>query len=143
MKKEYSAGVVVFYNGKNVPEFLLLHYESGHWDFPKGHIELNETKEQAALRELKEETGLSAELQSGFLEEFSYFFRYPSNSELIKKKVYFFIGKADKKEVTLSDEHSGYAWLPYEEALKQLTYKNARELLMKVQDFIIQKNILD
>lgn len=136
MKQEYSAGVVVFYHGKNALEFLLLHYQSGHWDFPKGHIEENETKHETALRELMEETGLTAELQPGFQEEFSYFFRYPCNSELVKKKVYFFIGKSYGKKVILSDEHIGFAWLPYEQALEQLTYKNAKELLEKAHEYL-------
>ncbi len=136
MKQEYSAGVVVYCYDENGVEFLLLHYQSGHWDFPKGHIEDNETKEEAALRELMEETGLKAELYQGFQEEFSYFFRYPNSTELIKKKVYFFIGKSESKDVVLSHEHRGYLWLPYKKALDQLTFKNAKELLKKVDNFL-------
>lgn len=54
MKKEKSAGAVII-NDKKV---LLLHYSSGHWDFPKGHIEKGETELETAKREVKEETGL-------------------------------------------------------------------------------------
>jgi len=137
MKQEYSAGVVVYYFGETEVEFLLLHYQSGHWDFAKGHIEENESKKEAALRELKEEAGLTAELQPGFQEEFSYFFRYSDNLELIKKTVYFFVGKASTQQVVLSDEHIGFAWLSYEQALEHLTYKNAQELLQKVGAFVM------
>ena len=69
--QERSAGTVIVCNG----EYLLLHYESGHWDFPKGKIEEGETPEQAALRELKEETGIEdAEILPGFTEGIKYFF---------------------------------------------------------------------
>ncbi|MFH1332713.1 MAG: NUDIX domain-containing protein, partial [archaeon] len=55
MIKEKSAGVIVYNNG----EFLILQYTAGHWDFPKGHIEKGETERETALRELKEETGIT------------------------------------------------------------------------------------
>jgi len=59
MEEEKSAGAVTFYKeGSNI-EFLLLHYGKGHWGFPKGHIEANESEEQAMLRELEEETGIN------------------------------------------------------------------------------------
>lgn len=117
-------------------EFLLLHYTSGHWDFPKGKIEKGETKHQAALRELEEETGLSAEIASGFEEQFSYWFRDHETSELINKTVYFFIGCTEKKEVSLSHEHIGFKWLSYDAAMEQLTYKNAKNMLKKATAFL-------
>ncbi len=53
MKREFSAGVVVYYHNNNDIQFLLLHYEAGHWDLPKGHLEPNESTYDAALRELR------------------------------------------------------------------------------------------
>lgn len=133
MKREYSAGVIVYYQRNGVTLYLLLHYERGFWDLPKGHIEGKETKEQTALRELDEETGLKkVKLQSDFQENLSYFFHTSGTQELIYKTVYFFMGRSLTKKVTISHEHIGYMWLPYEEALKQLTYKNARSILKKV-----------
>ena len=53
---EHSCGIVLFHENK----VLLLKYKGGgHWDFPKGHIENNESETETALRELKEETGIS------------------------------------------------------------------------------------
>ena len=75
MKREFSAGVVVFSMRNKTIEYLLLHYASGHWDFPKGHIEKGETKQETALRELKEEAGMSAQLCEGFEDSFEYFFK--------------------------------------------------------------------
>lgn len=134
MKREYSAGLILYRLENNQRLYLLLHYQSGHWDFVKGHIEQGESKEQAALRELQEETGITqVELDKEFEDSFSYFFKSPQG-ELIHKTVYFLIGKTDQKEITLSHEHIGFAWLPFKEAFNQLTYKNARELLKKADE---------
>ncbi len=135
MKQEYSAGIILYRIEDKQRFYLLLHYQSGHWDFVKGHIEQGESKEQAAVRELQEETGITqVELDKEFKESFSYFFKSPKG-ELIHKTVYFLIGKTDEKEIKLSHEHIGFAWLPFKEALEQLTYQNARELLEKADKY--------
>ncbi len=136
MKREFSAGVVVFYRHKETIEYLLLHYESGHWDFPKGHIEKGETKQETALRELQEEAGITANLIAGFEESFEYFFKNAKTHELINKTVYFFVGQTHTKKITLSHEHIGYEWLEYKQALKKITYKNAQNLLKKIHAFL-------
>ena len=136
MIQEYSAGLVLYFQEDNKREYLILHYASGHWDFPKGHIEQGETKHQAALRELKEETGLQATILDGFEHSFSYWHHFPKTQELAHKTVYFFIGKASSKEVVLSHEHIGFEWLSFEKASEKLTYDNARELLQKADKFL-------
>ena len=133
MKKEFSAGVVVYRQTENHRYYLLLRYGAGHWDFPKGHIEKEETKQQAALRELKEETGLKVTLEPDFEHSFTYFFKYPKTAELILKEVCFFVARTDHKTVKLSGEHTDFAWLSYEDAVEQVTYKNAKELLAAVE----------
>ena len=66
-----------------------MQYGAGHWDFAKGKIEQGETKEEAALRKLHEETGLSAHLESDFEKTFSYIF-HDYDKQLAQKTVYFF-----------------------------------------------------
>ena len=139
MIREFSAGIIIFYEEKKKKEYLLLHYQSGHWDFPKGHIEKGESKQVAALRELKEETGLDATILDGFEESFEYWHRLPETQEIAHKTVYFFIGQTTSKDVVLSHEHIGFKWLSFKEAMKQLTYDNAREVLKKA-DVFLQKN---
>ena len=128
MYDEVSAGAVVFYRGDAV-EYLLLHYASGHWDFPKGNIEPGETPEQTALREIKEETGLDVKLVPGFREEVEYV--YSRGGRRVRKKVIFFLAEAPSKEVRLSWEHVGYAWLLFDQALARLTYESSRRVLAK------------
>ena len=59
MKNERSAGIVFFRKIQNDIDFLLLNYPSGHWDLVKGHIESGEKPRDAAIRESKEETGIT------------------------------------------------------------------------------------
>jgi len=129
MYDEVSAGAVVYYEGGGGVEYLLLHYPSGHFDFPKGNLEPGEAPEAAALREVKEETGLDVELVEGFREEVEYV--YYRGGRRVRKKVIFFLAKARTKEVKLSWEHVGYAWLPFDKALARLTYDSSRRVLAK------------
>ena len=127
MREEYSAGFVVFY-GKP-PLFLLLQYPKGHWDFPKGHLEKKEKESEAAVRELKEETGIrNPKILRGFRHEIKYGFG-AKDGAFIKKTVTFFLAESKTRKIKVSFEHKGYAWLPFEQAVKRATYKNARELL--------------
>jgi bis(5'-nucleosidyl)-tetraphosphatase len=144
MIKEFSAGVVPY--NKDISSYLVLHYEEGHWDFPKGHVEKGENEKDAALRELKEETGIkNAEILEGFKEKISYFFRakYMDN-KVVFKEVVFFLAFVYETAVTLSYEHIGYKWARYEDALNTITYKNSKEVLKKAEQFIkiyLDKNI--
>ena len=130
---EKSCGALIFRNEGGKRSYLLLHYAGGHWDFPKGHVEVGESEEQTARREIREETGISSiEFLPGFHETVSYSFRH-NTGEVAQKQVAFFLAKTDEKLVRLSDEHIGFAWLSYPSARKKATYENARNLLEKAE----------
>jgi hypothetical protein len=48
----------------------------------------------------------------------------------------FFLARAEDAEVRLSSEHTGYAWLPYGEAMSRITYENSRKVLYKANAFL-------
>lgn len=138
MRKEQSAGIVVYRRDQESGKFLylLLHYIGGHWDLPKGKVEAEESLEQAAMREVFEETGLTVSPLDGFSEPISYYYRGPDR-ELVDKSVTFFIGEVEgNPAVRLSEEHLAFEWLEIGPALRRLTYNNARHLLSMVNQFI-------
>jgi 8-oxo-dGTP pyrophosphatase MutT (NUDIX family) len=132
---ERSAGIVLFRREKGERVYLLLDY-GRFWDYPKGHVEKGEDDIAAALRELEEETGIrDVEVVEGFKHEIEYFFRDKSRG-LIRKSVVFFLAETSEKQVLLSDEHAGFAWLPFEKAVEKLTYKGAKETLSEAEHFL-------
>ena len=127
---EKSAGIVIFDGAR----YLLLRYDAGHWDLPKGHVEPGESLHETALRELQEETGLSAIIGPGFEEHIKYVFT--KGGKPVKKEVVFFAGKPIGTEVVLSDEHNDFAWLAFDDAVKKLTFETARVVLRKAHEFL-------
>ena len=135
MREQKSAGIVLFRNDSDKNEFLLLNYPQGHWDFVKGKIEQNETSHETALRETKEETGITnIEFVDGFEESVEYDFRF--KKENIHKKVIFFLAKTNEKNIKLSHEHNDYLWLEYNDALKKTTFENAKNVLTEANEFL-------
>lgn len=141
MIEERSAGAVVCYEDPSDNRerlYLSLHYPAGHWDFPKGAVEKNETEEQAAKREIMEETGLRIEsFLPGFRKTIEYHYR--RSEGLSHKQVIFFLARSPKKEVKISFEHSGYEWLTFEQSLRRLTFENARNILREARTFLLQQ----
>ncbi|MEW5839451.1 MAG: NUDIX domain-containing protein [Thermoproteota archaeon] len=148
---ERSAGAVLFRegdgggsssggNGNKEPQYLLLHYTAGHWDFPKGNIEQGETEHEAAAREIREETGISdIEFIDGFERTISY--RYRKARRLVDKEVVFFLARTSgASEVKISHEHTDHAWRKYEDAVKLVTFKNARDLLAAARAFLLSSS---
>ena len=125
---EKSVGLILFRDAPRGRLFLLLHYRSGHWDFPKGHVEKGESEVETALRELHEETGITdAGLLDGFRERVEYGFRRGDRS--VRKEVIYYVACTAAEGVKLSHEHQAFEWLPAEMAEKRLTYENSRKLL--------------
>ncbi len=135
MPREVSAGAVIFRMENSVPLYLLVHYGGGHWDFVKGHIEKGETPQQTTKREVMEETQIDdLEIIPGFEERVRYFFK--RGRRTVYKEVIFFVAKTKQKKVKLSHEHIGSVWLPYENAIEQLTFENAKRVLRKANKFL-------
>ncbi len=136
MVREASAGAVIFRKEKKSIVYLLLHYhfKTDYWDFPKGNIESGESEEDAALREVKEETGLAdVEIIPNFKEKINYF--YKRDADTVFKEVVFYLAETNKRDVKISDEHTGYEWVDYQTALKRLK-ENSRNVLMKADEFL-------
>jgi 8-oxo-dGTP pyrophosphatase MutT (NUDIX family) len=137
-RRDKSAGVIVFHRDPTGCRFLLLLSRLTKrplWEFPKGGVDRGETLEQAALRELMEETGLQAE-NVRMIPDFQYReeYRFTSGKEaariLIRKEVTYFLAESLSTEVRLSaHEASQFAWLPLDEAIRKIKYRARRQML--------------
>ena len=137
MAQEKSAGAIIFRREKDDIKFLLLHYKltTDYWDFPRGNIEKDETEQITAAREIEEETGITnITFIHDFMEKAQWFYR--RNGEITHKEVTIFLAETSQEQITLSKEHIGYAWLSYPNAMKKLSFKNAKEILEKAQTIL-------
>ncbi|OGE26324.1 hypothetical protein A3C26_02875 [Candidatus Daviesbacteria bacterium RIFCSPHIGHO2_02_FULL_39_12] len=132
MKREFSAGGIVFNSKGQV--LVTQHSQNKHWSFPKGLIDPGQTSEQAAVREVKEEGGVEAEIigKVGYSK-----YVYTLNGEKIFKVVTYYLMKYKSGDIADHDfEVSDLGWFEPEEALKKLTFSQDKELLKKALKMI-------
>jgi tRNA nucleotidyltransferase (CCA-adding enzyme) len=137
MKQEKSCGAVIFYEENAIIYYLLIQYQLNHnyWGFVKGHVEGSETEKETAVREIKEEVGLS---DLSFIEKFRFVHSYKSNPTT-NKQVVFFLAESLTNTVLLSpSEVKDSVWLPFEGSMKRLSYNNDRELLTIANETLLQ-----
>lgn len=130
---EKSAGAVVFYRAA-ATEYLLV--RANHWEFPKGMIDEGESEEDAARREVREETGLDVILLPNFRQGVQYFYRRQNVSVLVKKQVIYFLGQATMQAYEISWEHQEARWVTYQQAMELLEYENVRSILQQAHDLL-------
>ncbi|MBE7037573.1 MAG: NUDIX domain-containing protein [Ruminococcaceae bacterium] len=130
MKKEKSCGAIVYrLDGDNILVLMVKHINGGHWSFPKGHVEQNETEAQTAKREIMEETGINVEIDTRFKEKVTY-----SPKKDVLKDVIFFAAKTEEKEyIRQQEEISKIEWVNLTDAEKKVAFENDR---MMIKNFI-------
>ena len=121
---EKSCGCIVIEDGK----VLLIQQKNGHWGFPKGHIEDDETERNAAIRETKEETNIDVEIQGSR----RYTESYITDKGNFKEVIYYIAKKINGEAKRQESEVKALKWVTISEALELLTYDNTRDLLKKV-----------
>ena len=138
MLHEKSCGAIVYrkYHG-NLEILLIKHVNSGHWSFPKGHVEAGETEVETALREIKEETGIDVIIDPTFRETVTYNPRKDS-----QKVVVYFIAKAKNFDyVRQESEIAEIKWVDAGCADSVLTYEKDKCIVNKARKVI--KGIAD
>ena len=136
MKHEKSCGAVVFTRIDGEIKYVLAQHLGGHYGFPKGHMEGGETEEETALREVREEVGLSVSLLPGFrgVEE------YDIPSINVHKQVVYFLGEFQDQQIQHQKEELIRApLLTYEAALRTLTHEEGKRILRDAHAFVMDR----
>ncbi len=128
---EFSAGGLVVDLAGAIPRGALIARTDRHgrllWSLPKGHIEAGETAEQAAVREVEEETGIAGEIlgELGTID-----FWFVADGRRIHKTVRHYLMRATGGELSDADlEVSEVAWVPLPDISAQLAYPDERGLV--------------
>lgn len=135
---ETSCGAVVFRNENGDKKFLLIRNKrSAHWGFPKGHVENGETKEETAIREILEETGLHVKILPDFVQNSEY-----TIQGKIEKTVAIFLAETDEENYQMQlEEIEECGWFTYEDAMKTLNYDNDKRILVKARQYLNDRQI--
>ena len=135
-RNEVSAGGVVYRNDDDAIELALAARRTRRgnlaWGLAKGAIEPGESEEQAAVREVLEETGLEVEVESD-LGDIRYF--YVWEGVRVRKRVHFFLMRATGGDVAYHDaEMEDVRWFPLRTAIKRAAYKGEREVIERAAE---------
>ncbi len=146
--QEISAGIIIYRRTKDGLKFLILYHGHGYWNFPKGKIESREKSFQTALREIREETGLTrSDLKFGDYFKTSEHFTFWRDKEKVSKNVTFYLAETKRKAIRISEvqegqPHEGFAWFTYKEALDILhRHKDSQRILKQAYQFLQNKGI--
>jgi 8-oxo-dGTP diphosphatase len=131
-----KAGAVVIRENNQSIEILLCHRGRGFedWTFPKGHVEPDETVMIAAIREVKEETGLDIQISKKLPD---IYYEYDAG----KTKLSMFLGEVTGGKLQKNYENDKLKWFSYEDALEKITYENLKDFFQSIKnDLDIKKH---
>ncbi len=127
---ELSAGGVIYRRTRDAGlQVLLIRDSYGNWGFPKGHVEAGEDAADAALRECREETGLSRLQLAGPLGTTDWYFRF--GRALVHKFCDYYLVEAAAEDLVQPHRAEGIQaceWMSPAELLGRITYSNARQI---------------
>ncbi|MDD5732065.1 MAG: NUDIX domain-containing protein [Patescibacteria group bacterium] len=133
-----SAGGIIYRKEQDKTYFIIVKSFWDKWTFPKGEVEEGETWQEAAVREIQEETGIKEAEILGEIGEIKYTDK--SKETAIKKSVHFYLVKTDQVDIkTKSDDQTHIKevrWVEKDEVLKMLSYDNLIDLFKKAVEEI-------
>jgi 8-oxo-dGTP pyrophosphatase MutT (NUDIX family) len=139
VRRARSAGGVVFRRTPAGPQILLLQHEGGKWMLPKGTIEIGETPEAVARREVAEECRISNIRVVEDLGEERYFFFWRSEDTYYDKTVHYYLLEFLGGEEPVPQQEEGFvacAWTTLDEAMARIKYKETREILRRAREVL-------
>ncbi len=137
IKRQVSAGGVVFRREDGTVRVVLVSVKNGSvWTLPKGLVEKGEDREVAALREVREETGVEATIMAP-LGSISYWYYMKKENTKYHKTVYYYLMEYVSGSVSEHDwEVNEARWFDLDEALQRVTYRGDREVLLRAKEVL-------
>jgi 8-oxo-dGTP pyrophosphatase MutT (NUDIX family) len=136
---ERSCGAVVFTREEGIIKYVIIRQKRGIWGFPKGHCKKWESQKQTALREVKEEVGLTPAIIDGFREDEMYVTQH--GSHLVNKRVTYFLAYYENQPIIMQkDELSRAKLADYDEAMNLLAFDSKKRILNSAEQFIKNLN---
>lgn len=132
MEQEKSCGAVIFREENTRRNYLILKSTQGHTTLCKGHVEGDETEHETAVREIREETGLTVDFVDGFRQSVA----YSPKPGVIKDVVFFLARLSGGEPVCQPEEVAAIRFLPFGEALAALTHQSDRDTLQTAHAFL-------
>ena len=133
---EKSCGAIVYTNVNGERLYLVEQMLGGHWGVPKGHVEENETEEETALREIKEEVGLDVIIESGFRTVETY-----SPKDGFIKDVVYFVAYCKSMDTTMqAEEVRDIKWVKIKAATDLIEFQDMQEIMIMADTYLGKTN---
>ncbi len=133
-----SGGVIFRKTAGNAVEIALVAVKDGKiWSLPKGIVEKGEKTPDAAVREVREETGLSGRIVEK-IGDISYWYYIKEDNAKCRKTVHFYLIEYVSGDTADHNwEVNDAEWFPLEEALSRVSYKGDREIVRKATEMLL------
>ena len=133
---EKSCGAVVFTLEHGDIRFVIIKNPLGNYGFPKGHVEYNETEHETAIREIREEVGLSVDFISGFRTTDSHPLIREGRPNEMKEIIYFLAEFSGQQPASKDREISEIYLMDYDTAMASLRFESHKRILTEANEFL-------
>ncbi|MFT7615229.1 MAG: bis(5'-nucleosidyl)-tetraphosphatase [Candidatus Woesearchaeota archaeon] len=129
MEVQTSCGAIIIH-GKNI--LIIKDKRANNWSFPKGRVQAEETPQQTAIREVKEEVGLDINIIKGFCEVSKFHI-----GKAVDKTVYYFLAIVETDKIIRQEKEIAIAqWVPLSEVENYLRFDNGKRIIKKVKEYL-------